>query len=158
MRHRGMAPIVGVLALLALVVAAASVVAIGLDGPGSSAPPQFTVDVRYDASATEIWLEHTGGEAVSLHALAFRVTVGGDPLDPQPRYPLSQSEGYNRFGSGAFNRQTSDMFTTGDAGGFYVPPRVRPASWAPGIPLEVELIYDGTVVARDDVVIDDSPA
>lgn len=101
---RAVSPVVGVVLLTAVTVAAS--VAVGAAAL-SYAPPSPAPTVAVDATADpggRVVLVHRGGDPLVVADLRIRVTVDGEPLRFQPPVPFVGARGFRGAPTGPFNR------------------------------------------------------
>lgn len=155
--NRGVAPVVGVVAMLAVTVVAGVVVGALLvdvaDAP-SDAPP--TVAFSLSATGNRVSLTHTAGDAVDVRSLELRVSVDGTPLDVQPPVPFFAASGFEPGPTGPFNTAADAEWTPGETGTFAVAETNRPAV-EPGARLAVTVYVDEVRVARLSTTVSEPP-
>jgi hypothetical protein len=113
------APVVGVLLLVALTVVLGAVVgaaALGAPGageaPGERAPVALSLSV--DAAADRLTLVHRAGGALDARRLVLRVSVAGTPLERQPPVPFFAARGFRAGPTGPFNAAADPRWTAGE--------------------------------------------
>jgi hypothetical protein len=114
------APVVGVLLLVALTVVLGVVVgAAALGSPGASEVPEerapVALSLSVDATADRLTLVHRAGGALDARRLVVRVSVGGTPLDHQPPVPFFATRGFRAGPTGPFNAAADPRWTAGEA-------------------------------------------
>ncbi len=113
--NRSIAPIVGVLVLVALTVCLGSVVAIAVTSIGTSEPPPRAVLALHVSSETgTITLEHRHGEVLDVTDLDVHVTVDGEPLAEQPPVPFFAADGFRGGPTGPFNAEAEPRWGPGE--------------------------------------------
>ena len=102
MSDRAVAPVIGVVLLVALTVVTAAAVGavVAVDIPGETTVVTFGLEAASDG---EIQLLHRGGDAVDPDSLRVRVRVNGDPLAEQPPVPFFSARGFESGPTGPFN-------------------------------------------------------
>ena len=145
--HRSIAPVVGALLLLAVVVAMGVAVAAGV---GSLEPvdpaPAATLELAATADDDRLVIEHVAGESLDVRALSVRVTVEGEPLDEQPPVPFFQDDGFRGGPTGPFNAESDPTWAAGERAGVRVAETNDPSIEA-GDRVAVTISRDGDRVA-----------
>ena len=118
--RRAVAPVVGILLLVALTVVLGAVVgaaALGAPGtgeiPGGRAPVALSLSV--DAAADRLTLVHRAGGPLDARQLVVRVSVEGTPLRHQPPVPFFAARGFRAGPTGPFNAAADPRWTAGEA-------------------------------------------
>ncbi|GGL28638.1 hypothetical protein GCM10009037_10360 [Halarchaeum grantii] len=114
---RGVAPVVGVVLLLACCVGAASAVAVTVTDAGSTAIVTPATPSVVDAHATSdgtLALTYRAGPALDVRDLRVVVAVGGTPLRQQPTVPFVGAPGFDGAPGGPFNAATDPTWTVGE--------------------------------------------
>ena len=144
MPDRGVAPMLGVVLLVALtVVTAAAVGAVVVDVPDGTTTAAFGLEATADG---EVRVLHRGGDAVDPGALRVRIHIDGDPLAEQPPVPFFSARGFESGPTGPFNSAYSGAWTAGQAASLRVASTNEPTPRA-GATVEVRLYVDGREVA-----------
>ena len=140
MTDRAAVPVVGVVLLVAVTVAAAA----GLGVLLTVDPPATAPTASFDCAATadgEIRVTHRGGEAVDPSTLRVRVRVDGRPLAEQPPVPFFAADGFESGPTGPFNSAHTGPWTAGETASLRVASTNRPT---PEVGATVELrLYAG---------------
>lgn len=101
MSSRAIAPVLGVVLLVALSAVCAGVIVIVVsDVVDMREVPRVTFEGTLNASSNEITLTHTGGDDVSVEPLEMRITVDDEPLRYQPDIPFASQTGFSTGPSG----------------------------------------------------------
>ncbi|WP_440771102.1 type IV pilin [Natronorubrum sp. DTA28] len=147
--RRGVSPVVGVAALLALTVCLAAVLAIGIGawslesgGPG----PAATFELSVDGEESTITIEHIAGDSIDVEALSVTVAVDGEELTDQPPVPFVGASGFDGAPDGPFNAATDPEWRAGERVGVAVADTNDPEI-EPGDSIRVTLVVDGHRVA-----------
>lgn len=147
---RAVAPVVGVLALLAITVALAATVAVGMGVAGTAvleSGPDAAFDLEADADRSELTLEHVGGESLTVTELDLKIAVNGERLEHQPPVPFVGADGYRGAPSGPFNPETDSKWRVGETATLRVAGTNDPAIRS-GDTVSVTVVVDGTTVTR----------
>ncbi|MFC4542733.1 type IV pilin N-terminal domain-containing protein [Halosolutus amylolyticus] len=144
-RERGVSPIVGLLALLAVTVALATIVAVGASTVSiGSTGPTAAFDLAVDGST--ITIDHLAGDAIDVAALSVTIAVDGTELDSQPPVPFVGAEGFDGAPSGPFNAKSDRTWRSGTTAGVTVADTNAPEIER-GDSVAVTLVVDGEAVA-----------
>jgi archaeal type IV pilus assembly protein PilA len=112
---RALAPLVGVLLLLAVTVALATVVAIGASSFSTGpAPTTAAIDLAVDSESGTLAFDHIAGESIDVDALTVTVAIDEEPLSTQPPVPFVGADGFSGAPTGPFNAQSDQNWTSGD--------------------------------------------
>ncbi|ELY45136.1 type IV pilin [Natronorubrum sulfidifaciens] len=112
---RGLSPLVGLVALLALTVALAAVVAVGVGALSLEAgAPTTAFDLAVDGETSTITIEHVGGEPIDVTALSMTVAVDDEDLTNQPPVPFVGATGFDGTPTGPFNAATDSEWRAGE--------------------------------------------
>ncbi|MFC6837181.1 type IV pilin [Halomarina ordinaria] len=118
MTDRAVSPVVAVVCLLAVTVAAAATVGVfaqGLaDSPTAAPAPTAALSLAVDAEDDELALTHRSGDPIDPDDLRLRVAVDGDPLARQPPVPFFSARGFESGPTGAFNSATGGDWRAGE--------------------------------------------
>jgi len=149
---RAISPLVGVLALLAVTVALATIVAAGastlsVDSPGPSA----AFDLAVDGSESSITIDHVAGETIDVETLSITVAVDGTELADQPPVPFVGASGFDGTPDGPFNAEAGQQWRSGTAAGFSVADTNSP-TLERGDTVTVSLAVDGASIATLETV------
>ena len=145
MSDRAVAPVIGVVLLVALTVVTAAAVGavVTIDIPGETTAVTFGLEAASDG---EIRLLHRGGDAVDPDSLRVRVRVDGDPLAEQPPVPFFAARGFESGPTGPFNSAYAGRWTAGEAASLRVASTNEPSPRA-GATVEVRMYADGQKIA-----------
>lgn len=142
-----MSPLIGVLLLIGVTVALATVVAIGVSTWSlESTPTTAAFELTVAGERSAITIEHVAGDAIDVTDLSITVTVNEDPLTKQPPVPFVGAEGFAGAPTGPFNAESEPTWTTGERAGFVVAETNQP-HLASGDSVTVTLAVDGWRVA-----------
>ena len=149
---RAVAPIVGVLALLAITVILAATIAVGMGFAGAGllerdSAPDAAFDLEADADRSELALEHAGGDAVDVERLELRIAVNGERLEHQPPVPFVGADGFRGAPSGPFNPETDSEWRVGETATLRVAGTNDPEIRA-GDTVTMTIVVDETVVTE----------
>lgn len=104
MSDRGVAPVIGVILLVALVAmlggAVAAVVPGSLDEPSTAAA---SIDMEVEAGTSSIVFYHRGGEKLHVPDLAVQLMIDGEPIPHQPDLDGGSQTGIHGYPDGAFH-------------------------------------------------------
>jgi len=151
--RRAVAPVVGVVLLVGLVVALGAVVgftALGTagdlpDGRGSG-PGSVALSLSADAGADRLTLVHRAGAPLDVRRLVVRVRVAGTPIEHQPPVPFFAARGFRAGPTGPFNAATDPRWTAGEAASLRLASTNEPGI-DPGDRVVVEVTVDDRRVA-----------
>ncbi|WP_265108931.1 type IV pilin N-terminal domain-containing protein [Halosolutus halophilus] len=144
---RGIGPVVGVVALIALTVCLGAVVAAGVGSwTIESTAPTAAFDLAADASTSTITIEHVAGDAIDVEALSVTVTVDGTELASQPPVPFVGADGFDGAPTGPFNAKSDPTWRSGTVAGVTVAETNSPEIER-GDPVTVTLVVDGHRIA-----------
>lgn len=152
MSNRAVAPVVGVVLLVAVTASLAAVVGAGV--VGSPVPPEpTTATFRADADATgEIRMVHVGGDPIDPEELRLAVRVDGEPLASQPPVPFFSAMGFESGPTGVFNSATRGEWRAGQEATLRVAASNEPPLRA-GAAVEIRIYVDDLLVATKEVVV-----
>ena len=145
MPDRGVAPVLGVVLLVALTVVTAAAVGtvVVVDVPDGTTTATFGLEATADG---EVRVLHRGGDTVDPGALRVRIHIDGDPLAEQPPVPFFSARGFESGPTGPFNSAYSGAWTAGQAASLRVASTNEPTPRA-GATVEVRLYVDGRQMA-----------
>lgn len=147
-RSRSIAPIVGVLALVALTVGLGAVVAVGVSSFDPAGEPSSVVLTLSAESATnQVDLTHRHGETLDVTELDIVVSVAGDSLETQPPVPFFQADGFRGGPTGPFNERADPAWRVGEGASFEIAMTNEPTI-DPGDEVVVTIFEDGQRIAR----------
>ncbi|WP_247729763.1 type IV pilin N-terminal domain-containing protein [Halovivax limisalsi] len=119
--QRSIAPIVGVLCLLALTVCLAGVAAVTITSIDPVEPaPNAALDLTVDSETHTFEFAHHHGDPLDVTAIDVTVTVEGTPLADQPPVPFFQTNGFEGGPTGPFNSRADPSWHPGESAGFRV--------------------------------------
>lgn len=144
---RGVSPVVGVVALIALTVCLGAVVAAGVGSWSiESGAPTAAFDLAADASTSTITIEYVAGDAIDVEALSVTVAVDGTDLASQPPVPFVGADGFDGAPSGPFNAKADRTWRSGTTAGIAVAETNSPEIER-GDPVTVTLVVDDRRIA-----------
>ncbi|MFC6764491.1 type IV pilin [Natrinema soli] len=144
--NRGISPVVGVLALVALIVCLAAVVAAGVGAWSLESPgPTASFELEADGGMSSIAVEHVAGDAIDVEALSVTIAVDGTELDAQPPIPFVGATGFDGAPDGPFNAKSDSTWTAGERAGVSI--ANNSPTLAAGDSVTVTLTVDGRRVA-----------
>lgn len=152
--ERGVAPIIGVVLLVAVTVALATVVAVATGGL-SPEPVQTTAafDLRADGDEETITVEHVAGDPIDVDELSVTIAVNGETLAHQPPIPFAGATGFDQAPSGPFNSASESTWTAGERSTVSVAGTNDPAI-EPGDTVSVTLAVGGRQIAALETTAD----
>ena len=153
---RAVAPIVGVLALVAITVALAVTVAVGIGFAGDAlleSGPNAAFELEADADRSELTVEHVGGDSINVTDLELKLAVNGDRLEHQPPVPFVGADGYRGAPSGPFNPKADSEWRVGETATLRVAGTNDPTIRS-GDTISVTVIVDGTIMTRLETTAD----
>ena len=118
---RGVAPVIGTVLLVAIVVVAGALVGgvtLGVSAP--EAGPQASIDATVDPATDRVMLVHEGGESLDVEALSVQVTIDGEQLDRQPPVPFFSAAGFRPGPTGPFNAAADPAWKAGERASFRI--------------------------------------
>lgn len=148
MSSRGVAPAVGVVLLILVVVALAGVTVALVPNVSDGEVTTFDVSLSvYDARGWVLDMRHEGGDAVDLESVGFQVSVDGTPLEHQPKVPYFAHRGFGRPGTGPFNLWSDNRWSAGERGTITVASTNSPPI-SEGSRVVVRIVHDGQILAE----------
>ena len=151
---RGLSPVVGVVSLVAVTVAASAAVGTAVLSAAPSEPvPSAATDVTATANG-RVTLHHRGGAALDVAALTVQIRVDGEPLAHQPPVPFVGAHGYQGAPSGSFNAASDDEWTAGERASLRLAGTNAPALTS-GARLTVDLYVENGRVAHAETTVRD---
>ncbi|AGB38219.1 type IV pilin [Natronococcus occultus] len=154
LRERGVAPVVGVVLLVGVTVALATVVAVAIGGLSpDSVQTTAAFELRADGEDGTITVEHVAGDPIDVEELSVTVAVNGDPLAHQPPVPFTGATGFDQAPSGPFNSASGSSWTTGERSTLSIAGTNGPAI-EPGDTVSVTLAVDGQRIAALETTAD----
>ncbi|WP_254864040.1 type IV pilin [Halovivax gelatinilyticus] len=145
---RSIAPVVGVVLLLALTVCLGGVVAIAVTSidPGEP-PPRAAIELTVESDSGVIELEHRHGDSLDVRDLDVHVAVEGESLTYQPPVPFFAADGFRGGPTGPFNAEADPRWRAGQTAGVRVASTNAPSIEA-GDRVVVTMTTNGAVIAR----------
>lgn len=148
---RGIAPVVGVVLLIAITTVVAGAMAAGLSGADAlsrlrTVPSTVLIEASANATADRVTLVHRGGDPLDVAELRVHVTVDGEALAHQPPVPFFAAEGFAAGPTGPFNVAGNDRWTAGEAASFEIA-RTNTPLLESGAEVTVRIYRDGLKVA-----------
>ncbi len=117
MSDRGVAPVIGVILLIALVAMLGGVVAALVPGSlDDHSTTTVSIDMEVDAGENEFTFFHRGGDTINVTDLDVRITIDGDPITHQPDLGPGSRKGLPSMPTGVFNPSTENDWSTGESG------------------------------------------
>lgn len=145
MSGRAVAPIVGVVLLLAVTVVAATAVGTAVTVEPPIQPTNTAFEAAADADG-EVRITHLRGDPIDPETLRLRVSVDGELLDEQPPVPFFSAHGFESGPDGAFNVAFEGKWRPGETASFRIAGTNDPAVRA-GSSIEVELYVGAAAIA-----------
>ena len=113
MSRRAVAPVVGVVLVVAVTVVLAAIVGAFVVGIGDSGnAPEAAITA--DRDGNELMLTHHSGDPLDVTELTVRIFVDGDPLEKQPDVPFTGTSGFRGSPGGPFNHRSDPRWTAGE--------------------------------------------
>lgn len=145
---RATSPVLGVVLLVAIAVAAGATVGAGLLTVGPPAPPpRAALSLSVDPAADRLALTHLGGDPLDVRELSLRVLVDGEPLSRQPPVPFFAARGFRGGPTGPFNVAADPEWGPGETASLRLASTNAPAL-VPGSTVTVVVAVRGATVAR----------
>lgn len=144
---RAVAPIVGVLLLVAVTVLLAVSVAVGVGAlslESSTVTAQFSLTA--DADRSSVTIEYRRGDPIDVEELTLSLAVDGTTLEHQPPVPFVGADGFDGAPTGPFNAADDTEWTAGERAGVVVAETNEPTI-ASGDSVEATVTVDGTRLA-----------
>lgn len=117
MSDRGVAPVIGIILLIALVAMLGGVVAAVVPGSlDDHSTTTVSVEMEVDAGGNEFTFYHRGGDTINVTNLDLRITIDGDSITHQPDLGPGSTKGLLSWPKGVFNRNTDNDWSTGESG------------------------------------------
>ncbi|MCF2241089.1 type IV pilin [Halobacterium salinarum] len=145
---RGSAPVVAVVAVVAITVLAGAAVFAVAPSVTTPPPPQRGVSVSAAADGT-VAVTLLSGPPIDPAAVSLRVRVAGTDLAHQPPVPFLSATGFYSGPTGAFNAASAGRWRVGTTTTLVIAPTNDPLP-AAGDPVRVTLAVRGHVVAVAD--------
>ncbi|QLK27837.2 type IV pilin N-terminal domain-containing protein [Natrinema zhouii] len=146
--NRGISPVVGVLALVALTVCLAALVVVGVGAWSLESPsPTTAFDLSADGNSSSVEIEHVAGDAVDVEELEVMIAINGTELSTQPPVPFVGASGFDGAPEGPFNAKADPKWTTGERAGVSIAGTNTPTLSA-GDTVSVTLAVDGERIAE----------
>jgi flagellin-like protein len=151
--RRAVAPVVGVLLLVAVTVVLAAIVGIFAAGvvdqvddvPEAAITAGMATGERY--GNPKIVLTHVSGDDLDVRDLTVRIFVDGEPLKHQPDIPFFSQTGFISGPDGPFNSETANtVWTAGEETSLTIAGTNSPQPTA-GSPVTVKIYTEGEIVA-----------
>ncbi len=121
MRSRAIAPVIGVVLLVAIVAGLAGVLVVMLPAIDLGTEPTYTVlSASADAETNEIILQHKGGPPIDVREIEVAVSVNEQPLARQPPVPYFATAGFVGAPTGPFNQAADPVWQTGQRVSFRI--------------------------------------
>jgi len=121
MRPRAIAPVIGMVLLVAIVAGLAGVLVVMLPAIDLGTEPTYTVlSASADAETNEIVLRHSGGPPIDVREIEVVVLVNEQPLARQPPVPYFATAGFVGAPTGPFNQAADPMWQTGQRVSFRI--------------------------------------
>jgi flagellin-like protein len=146
MADRALSPVIGVVCLLAVTVALATVV-------GATAPmvsPSTPATASFSATAEpsgELTVTHQGGDSIAPAAVDLRVRIEDEPLGTQPPVPFFSARGFESGPTGPFNSATTGEWRAGETASLRIAGTNSPTI-QPGDTVTIRLYVDGNSVTE----------
>jgi hypothetical protein len=145
---RGTIPLVGVVLLVALTVAAGAVVAAGALGVEPHSPAdRVALEVAVDAGGNRIALTHAGGTTLDVRELSLTIRIEGEPLTHQTPIPYFAAPGFVGAPTGPINSGGDPDWSTGERATLRIAATNEPRP-GPGDRMTVELAGERAALAR----------
>ncbi|QSX01134.1 type IV pilin [Haloterrigena alkaliphila] len=145
--QRGISPVVGLIALVALTVCLAAAVAVGVGTVSLEASgPTAAFDLTANGTESSIVVEHRSGDPIDVSALSVTIAVNGERLDEQPPVPFVGARGFDGTPDGPFNARADSEWRAGERAGIVVAGTNDPEIDS-GDTITVTLAVDGYRVA-----------
>lgn len=145
-RRRGLSPLVGTLALLAITVCLVGVIAVAVTTWSLEAPPTAAFELTVDGDAAAIVIEHVAGDPIDVRELSVTIAIDGTPLSSQPPVPFVGASGFDGAPTGPFNEASDPQWRAGERAGLTVATTNTPTIET-GDSVTVRLAVDGHSIA-----------
>ena len=117
MTHRAVAPVIGVVILVAMTVTlAAGVLIIVGDMVPPDPPPAVVFEGTVDVAEAEFSILHQQGQDLQMEHVGLSISVDDQPLAHQPPVPFFAATGFASGPTGPFNPAATDTWTAGERG------------------------------------------
>ncbi|APX98306.1 type IV pilin [Natronorubrum daqingense] len=138
-----MSRLVGIVALLGVTVALATMVAVGASTWSlDSSPPTAAFSMTADGESSTITIDHDGGETIDVSEAELIVDIDGDELAAQPPVPFVGADGFDGTPDGPFNAEGDTEWEPGERAAFTIAETNDPALES-GETVAVTLSVDG---------------
>lgn len=140
---RGVAPLFGILLLVGVTVALATVVVIGVS-TWTIEPARVTAafELAVDGDSGTVTIEYVTGDPIDVDELSITVVVNDEPLSKQPPVPFVGADGFAGAPRGPFNAASDRTWTTRERAAFTVAGTNEPRIES-GDSITVTLTLDG---------------
>ncbi|SEH12995.1 Protein of unknown function [Natronorubrum sediminis] len=144
---RALSRLVGIVALLGVTVALATMVAVGASTWSlDSSPPTAAFSMTADGESSTITIDHDGGETIDVTEVELIVDIDGDELATQPPVPFVGAVGFDGTPDGPFNAEGDTEWEPGERAAFTIAETNDPALES-GETVAVALYADGYQLA-----------
>lgn len=150
MSSRGIAPIVGVLAMLAVVTTLGGVVAAVVPAMADepvNAQAAIDIETEQDEDDWVLAFIHTGGEPLDLEDVELVISVNGIALEHQPAIGQLNQRGFKNGPTGPFNPSTPDRWHVGERASLTFLSSNDPTI-AAGDTIEAQFYLDGQLITE----------
>ncbi len=149
---RGLSPVLGAVALVAVTVALGATVGMLVQSAPAEPPPRASFDLAASTDG-EVTLTHAGGDALDVRDLRVEITVDGDDLAHQPPVPYFAAPGFRGGPTGPFNTAGDPEWTAGETASVQIAstnaPGIAPGSRVTvGVYASNHRIWRGSTVAE----------
>lgn len=118
---RALSRLVGIVALLGVTVALATMVAVGASTWSlDSSHPTAAFSMTADGESSTITIDHDGGETIDVTEVVLVVAVDGDELSSQPPVPFVGADGFDGTPDGPFNAEGDTDWKPGERAAFTI--------------------------------------
>lgn len=145
--RRGVSPLVGVLLLVGITAALATIVVLSASTwTVEPTPITAAFELTVDGDHSAITIAHIAGDAIDVTELSVTIAVGETELAKQPPVPFVGASGFLGTPHGPFNARSDPIWTPGEQTGVTVAGTNDPQI-DPGDSVTVTLAVDGQPVA-----------
>jgi len=143
---RAVSSVVGTVALLGVVVVAATAVFAAVPDTEPATVPTARLSLTAEAGPDRVALTHEGGDTLAAAALDVTVRVDGEPLAHQPPVPFFAATGFESGPTGPFNSAHGGQWRAGETAAVVL--ASTNTQLDPGDAVAVTVRTDAGVVAR----------
>lgn len=149
MDNRAVAPVIGIVLLLALTVICAGAIALFVTGMTDlRSTPTVVIEGTVDTAENNITLVHVSGDPITVEHLDIRITIDDEPLQHQPPVQSTSATGFSTGPSGPLHKWGGDTWSPGESSVISIAHTSNYPLPHPDARVEVSLTYDNRPLAE----------